>query len=61
MILTLATRRMVDGFATTDTHPAVWFLVQLHIARGSLTWEDLETDAVSSAQSQFHPRGGRLP
>ncbi|KAA0157104.1 hypothetical protein FNF29_00456 [Cafeteria roenbergensis] len=45
MILTLATRRLVDGFATTDTHPAVWFLVQLHIARGTLTWGDLETDS----------------
>jgi hypothetical protein len=38
-------RHMVDDFVTSDFHPAVRFLVQLHLARGTLTWTDLVKDS----------------
>ena len=49
MRLALGRRRLIDGYVTSDVHPAVWMLVQCHIARGTLTWGDLVKDNVSRA------------
>lgn len=39
-----AKRTMLDDFVTSDMHPSIRFLLQLHLARGTLTWEELVHD-----------------